>query len=167
MKFESPFSNTKFSALKAGDFFFHPLTGDHSPALKVIRADGKEAMLDLDLEQQDGSRQPSLVDVDDLDVLVVVSVPTAIIRPKPGIANIISGAAGAASIRMGSLIMTPTDVLVRVRGPNLNTLIYSVVTGNQVSGPDSAQSLWSTEWQVLLKDGDKETVIFERNVSPT
>ena len=66
MNFESPFSNVKFSALKAGDFFFHPLTGDHSPALKVIRADGKEAMIDLNLEQRDGRRQPSLVDVDDL-----------------------------------------------------------------------------------------------------
>jgi hypothetical protein len=162
MNFESPFSNVKFSALKAGDFFFHPLTGDHSPALKVIRADGKEAMIDLNLEQQDGRRQPSLVDVDDLDTLVVVSVPAAIIRPKLGIANIISGAAGAGSIGMGSLIITPTDVLVRVRGPNLHTLTYSITSGNQISSPHSANSIWSTEWQVIIKKSDNETVLFER-----
>lgn len=161
MKFQSPFSNANFNGLGVGDFFFHPLSGGHSPAIKVLRLDKEIAVIDLNLEQQDGSRLPTLMHSGDFEDLTVVSVQTATIRPRSGIASLKNGAGGAGSIDRGSLMITPTAILLKVKGPNLATLAFDVVTGQQVSNPDSAKCLWTTEWQVVAREGDKDLTIFE------
>jgi hypothetical protein len=79
---KSPFSNANFDHLKAGDFFFHSLAGDHCPAIKVVRADGKEGVLDFHLEQQNGRHLPTLVSCDGFENLTVMAVQQAVIRPK-------------------------------------------------------------------------------------
>jgi hypothetical protein len=91
MRFKSPFSNTTFDSLKAGDFFFHPLAGGHSPAIKVVRADGEDAVIDLNLEQQRGEpRLPTLMDADAFEGQTVIAVETAFIRPKLGVSNLVN-----------------------------------------------------------------------------
>jgi len=161
MNFESPFSNANFNNLKPGDFFLHPLAGGHSPAIKVVRADKVETAVDLNLEQQDQSRLPTLMEPDAFQDLTVIAVKAAVIRPKPGLLSIKNGA-GAGSIDRADLVMLPTGTLIKVRGPSISTLAFDVVTGHQASDPNSAQCLWTTEWQILIREGEKELVIFER-----
>jgi hypothetical protein len=162
MNFESPFSNANFNNLKPGDFFLHPLAGGHSPAIKVVRADKVETAVDLNLVQQDQSRLPTLTEPDTFKDLTVIAVKAAVIRPKPGLLSIKNGAGGAGSIGRAALVILPTGTLIIVRGPSISTLAFDVVTGHQASKPDSAQCLWTTEWQILIKEGEKELVIFER-----
>jgi hypothetical protein len=163
MRFESPFSNSNFNSLKAGDFFLHPLSGAHSPAIKVLRSDGKDALIDLNLEQQNTNRRtPTLMNCDDFQNLTVIAVKAAIIRPKVGISNLTNGAGGAGSAGSGALVLTPTSNVLRVKGPNLMTLAFDVVSGHQTALPDSAKCLWADEWQVVVKEADDELVIFER-----
>jgi hypothetical protein len=160
--FQSPFSNLNFSSLKTGDFFFHPLAGDHSPAIKVVRKDRKQAVVDLNLQQQNGRHLPTLVECDDFQNLTVVAVEAAVIRPKPGLINLKNGAAGG-SIDRAALVVLPTQTLLKVRGPNLGTLAFDISTGQQVDSPDSAQCLWASEWQIIIRENEKDHVLFERN----
>lgn len=162
MNFESNFSHANFNSLNPGDFFFHPLAGGHSPAIKVRRADNVETALDLNLELKDGKRSPSLVEPNDFEDLTVVGVASAIIRPKAGIENILNGAGGAGTVPRGALVMAPTGRLLRVKGPNVGTLYFDISSGLQVTDPDSAQCIWAIKWEVLARSDDKELIMFER-----
>jgi hypothetical protein len=164
MNFESDFSEAKFNILSLGQFFFHSLADDrHSPAIKVRRADNVETAVDLDLELNDKSRMPTLVEPGGFEDLTVVSVPHVIIRPARGITNILNGAGAVGSIPRGALVMAPGGQrLIRVKGPNKGTLYFNISTGLQTSDVDSAQCLWATKWEVIVRSGDKETVLFER-----
>jgi hypothetical protein len=166
MRFKSPFSNTTFDSLKAGDFFFHPLAGGHSPAIKVVRADGEDAVIDLNLEQQRGEpRLPTLMDADAFEGQTVIAVETAFIRPKLGVSNLVNGAGGAGSIGNGALVLTPAGNFLRVKGPRLATLVFDVDSGKQGTSPDSAKCLWADEWQIVIEEDDKDLVLFERKLS--
>jgi hypothetical protein len=159
--FHSPLSNANFNSLKVGDFFFHPLTGDHSPAIKILRADGTQAVVDLNLEQQNGRHLPTLVNCDDFANLTVVAVETAVIRPKPGLAHLKNGAAGG-TIDRAALVISPTQTFLKVRGPNMGIIAFDMVSGHQCNSPDSPQCLWASEWQIVITENDKDHVLFER-----
>lgn len=137
------------------------MAGDHCPAIKVVRADGKEGVLDFHLEQQTGRHLPTLVSCDGFENLTVMAVQQAVIRPKPGLAHLKNGAAGG-SVDRAALIIMPGQTLVRVRGPNLATLAFGVATGQQANNPDTAKCLWAAEWQIIITENDKDHVLFER-----
>jgi hypothetical protein len=158
--FNSPFSNATFNSLQAGDFFFHPLSGAHSPAIKVVRLDGNAGVVDFHMEQQNGRHLPTLVSCDDFENLTVMAVQRAVIQPKPGLEHLKNGA-GDGTVDRAALILAPTQTLVRVRGPNLSMLSFDVVTGQQVNSPDIAKCLWAAEWQIVIVEGDKTRVLFE------
>ncbi len=52
----------------------------------------------------------------------------------------------------------------RVKGPTMGALYFDVSTGLQLAtqDPDSAQCLWATHWDVIVRTGDRETVLFGR-----
>lgn len=162
MKFDSPFSSTIFGDLMPGAFFFHPLSGDHSPAFKVKRADGEMAAIDLNLEQDDQSRMPTLVDPDHFQGVNVIAVESALIRPTPGISHIKNGSGAFTTISRGALVLSPAGKLLRVKGPNMATLEFNVETGMQANGQDSTRCIWSYAWQILVVDNQKETILFDR-----
>jgi hypothetical protein len=159
--FNSPFSNANFDNLQAGDFFFHTLSGEQSPAIKVVRADGKEGVVDFHMEQQNGRHLPTLVSKEGFENITVIAVQQAVIRPKPGLAHLKNGSGGA-SVDRAALIMMPGQTLVRVRGHALSTLSFDVATGQQVNNPDTAKCLWAAEWQIIITENDKDQVLFEK-----
>lgn len=161
MLFYSPFSNANFDNLQAGDFFFHSLSGEPSPAIKVVRLDGKPGVVDFHLEQQNGRHLPSLVSCEGFENTTVIAVQKAVIRPKPGLTHLKNGAAGA-SVDRGALIMMLGQTLVRVTGHALSILAFDVTTGKQVNNPDSAKCLWAMEWQIVFTENNADHVLFER-----
>ncbi|MDA9525422.1 hypothetical protein XI06_35205 [Bradyrhizobium sp. CCBAU 11434] len=162
MQFESAFKNADFSALKPGALFFHPLAGGHSPALKVITAQGNTMVVDLNLEQQNNTRAPTLMAADDFHGTSVVFVPEAIIRPTGGLSNLTNGSGGTSTIDRGALILLPSSSLLKVKGPQMQTFVFDVDSGQQSTNPDSAKCIWSDKWEVVIRQGDREEIIFTR-----
>ncbi len=162
VNFQSPFSNANFNSLQPGNLFFHPLAGGHSPAIKVVRADGKQTVVDLNLEQENQMRVPTLMSCDDFIDLTVVAVQTAFIRPKPELSAIRNGSGGGGPIGRAALMMLPTQTLLKVRGPNGSSLCFDISNGAQVGNPDSAKCLWSADWQIVVRENDEDLVLFER-----
>ena len=62
-----------------------------------------------------------------------------------------------------ALVILPTQPLLKVSGPNLGTFAFDISTGQQANSPDSAQCLWASEWQIIIRENDKDHVLFERN----
>lgn len=163
MQFESAFKNADFTALEPGALFFHPLAGDHSAALKVITIQGNTMVVDLNLEQQNNTRAPTLMAPDDFHGTSVVFVPDGIIRPTGGLSNLTNGSGGASIIDRGALILLPSSNLLKVKGPQMQTFVFDVDSGQQSTSPDSAKSIWSYRWEIVIRRGDREEIIFTRN----
>jgi len=161
VRFYSPFSNATFDTLQAGDFFFHPLSGEPSPAIKVVCLDGKEGIVDFHMEQQNGRHLPTLVSPDAFENVPLMAVPQAVTRPKPGLAHLKNGTSGE-SVDRAALLLMPGQTLVRVRGHALSILTFDVGTGQQVKNPDTAKCLWAAEWQIVITEGDKDHILFDR-----
>jgi hypothetical protein len=163
MLIENRYFPVKFEDLGIGDFFFHPLSGGHTPSIKVKRADDQAAAIDLDAEQANGARVPSLVSYGEFEGLTVLGVREAFVRPTPGLPNAIIGSSGAGSPSTGALVMSTSETLFRVKGPSLHTLVFNAETGVQSTAPDSAELVWWSKWQVCIRDADVVTVLFERD----
>jgi len=159
MLFQSLFTNKHFDDLQPGDFFFHMLSGEYSPAIKVVRANGEGAVIDLNMEQQNGRRLPSMTQSEGFETIALVAVPTAIMRPKPGLQTLKSSS--SQSLERSALVMLSDKTLLRVRANNMNILVFNIATGVQTTIPQAAQCLWTTEWQIVIVENDKEQILFE------
>jgi hypothetical protein len=121
------------------------------------------AVVDLNYEQQNGARLPTLImSTDDFEDLTVIAVKSALIRPKVDTNALINGAGAASSIDQSSLVMAPSGTLLKVKGPNLMHLVFNVETGVQSSNPNSVQCIWTKEWEVVIEQDDKPLVLFQR-----
>jgi hypothetical protein len=142
-------------------FSFTHCPGNNPQQQKVVRADGKEGVVDFHMEQQTGRHLPTLVSKEGFENITVIAVQQAVIRPKPGLAHLKNGSGGA-SVDRAALIVMPGQTLVRVRGHALSTLSFDVATGQQVNNPDTAKCLWAAEWQIVITENDKDQVLFEK-----
>jgi hypothetical protein len=113
------------------------------------------------MEQQNGRYLPTLVNTEGFEGVPLMAVPQAVIRPKPGLTQLKNGSSNG-SVDRAALLMLPEQALVRVRGHALSILAFDIATGQQVSNPDTAKCLWTAEWQIVLTEGDKDHVLFER-----
>lgn len=156
MKTEAIFDVCLYDTLKPGEFFFHPLSGGHNPAMKIT-VGGETRVLDFTFEDKDGKIVPQILEDDDFGATTVIRIPNAILRPTDGLNNVLNGAGSIGSPVVGALILSPKGVFVKAKHKFPATPVVKITDGSTGHSIDSSTCAWSPKWEVVIRDG--ETVI--------